>query len=46
MRYLSRLLAERDLITEITRVRSLSPEQLTHNQASKAQSEAAYDGRL
>ena len=41
MCYLSKSLAERDLITEITHVRSLSPEQFALNRASKAQSEAA-----
>jgi signal transduction histidine kinase/CheY-like chemotaxis protein len=35
--YLSKPIAERDLITEITRVRSLSPEQLRANREAKAQ---------
>ena len=33
--YLSKPIAERDLITEITRVRSLSPEQLAENRRLK-----------
>ncbi|MDP3738243.1 MAG: ATP-binding protein [Hyphomonadaceae bacterium] len=39
--YLAKPIAERDLITEITRVRSLSAGQLASNRASKAQAEAA-----
>ena len=42
--YLSKPIAERDLITEITRVRSLSPEQLAENREAKmgeAESRAA-----
>jgi signal transduction histidine kinase/AmiR/NasT family two-component response regulator len=34
--YLSKPLAERDLITEITRVRNLSPEQLAENRGQKS----------
>ena len=34
--YLSKPLAERDLITEITRVRNLSPEQLAENRGRKS----------
>jgi len=34
--YLSKPIAERDLITEITRVRSLSPEQLAENRKLKS----------
>jgi signal transduction histidine kinase/FixJ family two-component response regulator len=39
--YLSKPIAERDLVTEITRVRSLSPEQLTANRQAKMEAEAA-----
>jgi signal transduction histidine kinase/FixJ family two-component response regulator len=42
--YLSKPIAERDLITEITRVQSLTPEQLTENRENKmieAESKAA-----
>jgi signal transduction histidine kinase/FixJ family two-component response regulator len=39
--YLSKPIAERDLITEITRVRSLSPEQLKANRDTKRAEKAA-----
>jgi CheY-like chemotaxis protein len=39
--YLSKPIAERDLITEIIRARSLSPEQLIANRQAKKQAEAA-----
>ena len=37
--YLSKPIAERDLVTEITRVRSLTPEQLAENRQSKMASQ-------
>jgi len=39
--YLSKPIAERDLITEIIRVRALSPDQLKANRMAKKQAEAA-----
>jgi hypothetical protein len=39
--YLAKPIAERDLITEITRARSLTPDQLIQNRQAKAKSEAA-----
>ena len=39
--YLSKPIAERDLIIEITRVRSLTAEQLAANRQAKAEAEAA-----
>jgi len=39
--YLAKPIAERDLITEITRVKSLSPDQLIANRQAKSQAEAA-----
>jgi CheY-like chemotaxis protein len=39
--YLAKPIAERDLITEITRARSLSTDQLIQNRQAKARSEAA-----
>jgi hypothetical protein len=39
--YLSKPIAERDLIAEIIRIRALSPERLIAGRQAKAQAEAA-----